>query len=37
MIGFKTLNVDKVEEMTGYRPFTTFYDDFSIADRFPRA
>ena len=30
----KVLNRDKVEEMTGYRPFTTFYEDFSIADKF---
>ena len=30
----KTLNRDAIEEMTGYRPFTTFYEDFSIADNF---
>lgn len=30
----KTLNRDAVEVMTGYRPFTTFYEDFSIADNF---
>jgi len=24
----------KIEEMTGYKPKTTFYEDFSIADRF---
>ena len=23
-----------IEEMTGYKPKTTFWDDFSIADRF---
>lgn len=23
-----------IEEMTGYKPITTFYTDFSIADRF---
>ena len=23
-----------MEEMTGYKTFTTFFDDFSIADRF---
>lgn len=27
----KTWNI---EEMTGYTPITTFYEDFSIADRF---
>ena len=27
----KTWNI---EEMTGYKPFTTFYEDFSIADMF---
>lgn len=30
----KTLNRDRIEAMTGYRPFTTFYEDFSIADNF---
>lgn len=30
----KVLNADKVEELTGYRPFTTFYQDFSIAEEF---
>lgn len=30
----KDINPDKVYEMTGYRPFTTFYSDFSIADNF---
>lgn len=30
----KTLNRDTVEAQTGYRPFTTFFDDFSIADNF---
>ena len=23
-----------IEEMTGYKPITTFYQDFSIADNF---
>lgn len=23
-----------IEELTGYKPITTFWDDFSIADRF---
>ena len=23
-----------IEEMTGYKPITTFYTDFSIADKF---
>lgn len=23
-----------IEELTGYKPITTFYEDFSIADRF---
>ena len=26
-----------IEAITGYRPQTTFWDDFSIADRFGRA
>lgn len=30
----KTLNRDAVEAMTGYRPFTTFFEDFSIAETF---
>lgn len=30
----KTLDRDFVEAQTGYRPFTTFYEDFSIADAF---
>jgi hypothetical protein len=30
----KTLDRDKVEAMIGYRPFTTFYEDFSIAEAF---
>jgi hypothetical protein len=30
----KSLDRDKVEEMTGYRPFTTFFEDFSIAEAF---
>lgn len=33
----KTLNKDAIEAMTGYRPFTTFYEDFSIADNFGQA
>lgn len=28
------LNRDVVEAQTGYRPFTTFFEDFSIADAF---
>ena len=37
MNGIKiVLNVPKwnVEELTGYKPITTFWQDFSIADRF---
>lgn len=30
----KTWNI---EEMTGYKPMTTFYEDFSIADAFGQA
>ena len=30
----KILNRDIVEAHTGYRPFTTFFEDFSIADNF---
>ena len=30
----KTLNRDMVESEIGYRPFTTFFEDFSIADIF---
>lgn len=30
----KTLDRDAVEAMTGYRPFTTFFEDFSIAENF---
>lgn len=30
----KTWNI---EAMTGYKPITTFYEDFSIADRFGKA
>ena len=30
----KTLNRDIVESQIGYRPFTTFFEDFSIADNF---
>jgi len=28
------LDPDKVQEMIGYRPFTTFFSDFSIAEVF---
>ena len=28
----KTLDRDAVEAMTGYRPFTTFFEDFSMAE-----
>jgi hypothetical protein len=31
MMKIKTWNI---EEMTGYKPRTTFYEDFSIADHF---
>lgn len=30
----KTLNRDYIEAEIGYRPFTTFFEDFSIADAF---
>lgn len=30
----KVLNRDAVEQEIGYRPFTTFWEDFSIADAF---
>lgn len=30
----KTLNRDVVEFRMGYRPFTTFFEDFSIEDNF---
>lgn len=30
----KTLNRDAVEAMIGYRPFTTFFEDFSVAETF---
>ena len=30
----KTLNRDYIEDEIGYRPFTTFFEDFSIADAF---
>lgn len=33
----KTLNRDVIEREIGYRPFTTFYEDFSIADNFDSA
>lgn len=29
-----TIKTWNIEEMTGYNPQTTFYEDFSIADRF---
>lgn len=29
-----TLNRDAVEAMIGYRPFTTFFEDFSVAETF---
>ena len=29
-----TLNRDAVEAMIGYRPFTTFFKDFSVAETF---
>ena len=29
-----TIRTWNIEEMTGYKPQTTFYEDFSIADRF---
>lgn len=28
------IKVWNIEEMTGYKPITTFYEDFSIADKF---
>ena len=28
------MKVWNIEEMTGYKPITTFYQDFSIADKF---
>ncbi len=31
---FKTLDRDEIYKKTGYRIFTTFYEDFSIADAF---
>lgn len=30
----KVLNKDYIESLTGYRPFTSFYEDFSIAESF---
>lgn len=30
----KTLDRNAIEAMTGYRPFTTFFEDFSIAEAF---
>lgn len=29
-----TIKIWNIEEMTGYKPLTTFYEDFSIADLF---
>ena len=29
-----TIKTWNIEEMTGYKPLTTFYEDFSIADKF---
>ena len=29
-----TIKTWNIEAMTGYKPFTTFYEDFSIADHF---
>ena len=29
-----TIKTWNIEESTGYKPFTTFYEDFSIADNF---
>lgn len=29
-----TITTWNIEAMTGYKPITTFYEDFSIADRF---
>lgn len=29
-----TIKTWNIEEMTGYKPITTFYEDFSIADNF---
>lgn len=29
-----TIKTWNIEELTGYKPFTTFYEDFSIADAF---
>lgn len=31
---FKSLPAWNIQEMTGYKPKTTFWSDFSIADRF---
>ena len=33
-INIGTIKTWNIEEMTGYKPRTTFYDDFSIADHF---
>ena len=34
MRNIRTTKVWNIEEMTGYKPRTTFYEDFSIADQF---
>lgn len=34
MKNIRTLKVWNIEELTGYTPRTTFYEDFSIADQF---
>lgn len=31
-ITIKTLNRDAIQNLTGYRPFTSFYEDFSMAE-----
>ena len=33
-INIGTIKTRNIEEMTGYKPRTTFYEDFSIADQF---
>lgn len=34
MKNIRTIKTWNIEEMTGYKPRTTFYEDFSIADQF---
>lgn len=34
MKNIRTIKVWNIEELTGYTPITTFYEDFSIADQF---